>query len=261
MLMRLDAEMGDFERCTTRLSALRVVHLRQLQKALGALSADALRDEVTALRAAMAATPLHLGARKAFGTTCARLRDALAAARSQADEIQQMLRASYHQLNAEFGFAFTLASAPQLERYVEELDLIERSYGRYLGPMQAWRLSSTGFMDQFQRMLLSKLRVVFENAAGEVELWSKAASAQIEQQLRERRRAFAHRHEALQRIQSAAGELEQRIAEVEQQDKRLAGLQWRLDALAEQALAATLALPDGAASEPDRDQPLLSSAH
>ncbi len=261
MLMRLDAEMGDFERCTTRLSALRVVHLRQLQKALGALSADSLRDEVTALRAAMAATPLHLGARKAFGTTCARLRDALAAARSQADEIQQMLRASYHQLNAEFGFAFTLASAPQLERYVEELDLIERSYGRYLGPMQAWRLSSTGFMDQFQRMLLSKLRVVFENAAGEIELWSKGASAQIEQQLRERRRAFAHRHEALQRIQSAAGELEQRIAEVEQQDKRLAGLQWRLDALAEQALAATLALPDGAASEPDRDQPLLSSAH
>ena len=80
-------------------------------------------------------------------------------------------------------------------------------------------------MEQFQRMLLSKLRVVFESAAGEIELWSKAASAQIESQLRERRRAFAHRHEALQRIQAAAGELEQRIAEVEPQDKRLAGLQ------------------------------------
>jgi len=261
MLMRLDAEMGDFERCTTRLSALRVVHLRQLQKALGALSADTLRDEVATMRVAMAATPLHLGARKAFGATCERLRSALAGARSQSEEIQQMLRASYHQLNAEFGFAFTLASAPQLERFVEELDLIERSYGRYLGPMQAWRLSSPGFMEQFQRMLLSKLRVVFENAAGEVELWSKAASAQIEQQLRERRRAFAHRHEALQRIQSAAGELEQRIAEVEQQDKRLAGLQWRLDSLVEQVLAAALAAPDAGAADVEHDLPLLSSAH
>jgi hypothetical protein len=213
------------------------------------------------MRAAMAATPLHLGARKAFAASCERLRDALARARSQSDEIQQMLRASYHQLNAEFGFAFTLASAPQLERFVEELDLIERSYGRYLGPMQAWRLSSPGFMEQFQRMLLSKLRVVFENAAGEVELWSKAASAQIEQQLRERRRAFAHRHEALQRIQSAAGELEQRIAEVEQQDKRLAGLQWRLDSMVEQVLAAAHALPEAPAADVDHDMHVLSSAH
>jgi hypothetical protein len=261
MLLRLDAEIGDFERCTTRLSALRAVHLRQLQKALGALSADALRDEVAAMRAAMAATPLHLGARKAFAATCERLRTALAGARGQTEEIQQMLGASYHQLNAEFGFAFTLASAPQLQRFVEELDLIERSYGRYLGPMQAWRLSSASFMEQFQRMLLSKLRVVFENAAGEVELWSKAASAQIDQQLRERRRAFARRHEALQRIQSAAGELEQRIAEVEQQDKRLAGLQWRLDSMVEQVVAAAQAAPDAAVVDTEQDLPLLSSAH
>ena len=261
MLLRLDAEMGDFERCTSRLSALRVVHLRQLQKALGALSADTLREEVATMRAAMAATPLHLGARKAFAATCERLRAALASARSQSEEIQQMLGASYQQLNAEFGFAFTLASAPQLVRFVEELDLIERSYGRYLGPMQAWRLSSPSFMEQFQRMLLSKLRVVFENAAGEVELWSKAASAQIEQQLRERRRAFAHRHEALQRIQATSGELEQRIAEVEQQDKHLAGLQWRLDSMVDQVLAAAQAAPDAAPIEPERSAPLLSSAH
>jgi hypothetical protein len=238
-----------------------VVHLRQLQKALRALSADTLRAEVATMREAMAATPLHLGARKAFASACERLRAGLASARAQADEIQQMLSASYHQLNAEFGFAFTLASAPQLERFVQELDLIERSYGRYLGPMQAWRLSGASFMEQFQRMLLSKLRVVFENAAGEVELWSKAASAQIEQQLRERRRAFAHRHEALKRIQSASGELEQRIAEVEQQDKRLAGLQWRLDSLAEQVLATAQAAPDAPLAEVERSVPMLSNAH
>jgi hypothetical protein len=259
LLQRLDAEMGDFERCSARLSALRVVHQRQLQKALGALSSDVLRDEVAVMRSAMAGTPLHLGARKAFVALCARLRAQLAAARSQTDEIQLMLGGSYQQLNAEFGFAFTLASAPQLERFVEELDLIERSYGRYLGPVQAWRLASPSFMEPFQRMLLSKLRVVFENAAGEVELWSKAASAQIEQQLRERRRAFTHRHEALQRIQSASGELEQRIAEVEQQDKRLAGLQWRLDALVEQVLAGTQAAAGAIEAEPA--ERLLSSAH
>ena len=176
-----------------------------------------------------------------------------------------MLGASHQALNAEFGFAFTLPAPPQLERFVEELDLIERSYGRYLGPTQAWRLASASFMDQFQRMLVSKLRVVFENVAGEIELSSKAASAQIEQQLRERRRAFAHRHEALQRIQAAAGELEHRIAEVELQDKRLAGLQWRLDTMVEQArvMSDTAVDADTAARphEGDDATTLRSSAH
>jgi len=70
-------------------------------------------------------------------------------------------------------------------------------------------------------MLVSKLRVVFENASGEIELWSKGASAQVDSQLRERRRGFRRRREALERIQGAAGELEQRIAELEGQDQRL----------------------------------------
>jgi hypothetical protein len=265
MLLRLGAEMGDFERCTTRLVALRAVHQRQLQKALTVLSSDVLRGEVETMRQAMTGMPLQLGARKAFIALCQRLRAALDGARSQADEIQQMLAASYQQLNAEFGFAFTLASSPQLHRFAEELDLIERSYGRHLGPMQAWRLSGAAFMEAFQRMLLSKLRVVFENAAGEIELWSKAASAQLEQQLRERRRSFQHRHQALERIRAASGELEQRIAEVEQQDKRLAGLQWRLDSMVDQVLAVAQGLPGTAPAGDNRGEEdaalLRSSAH
>ena len=115
MLGRLDAEMGDFERCQARLSALRSVHQRHVHKALGALSSDVLRHEMAAMREQLTGTALQLGARKAFAALCERLRAALAAARAQADEIQQMLRASYQQLNAEFGFAFTLADAPRWE--------------------------------------------------------------------------------------------------------------------------------------------------
>ncbi|HMO46821.1 MAG TPA: dynamin family protein [Rubrivivax sp.] len=266
LLVRLDAEVADFERCNARLTALRSVQLRHLHKATAALSSDALRNELAALRSELSSGALHLGARKAFAALCERLRAALDTARGEAGEIQQMLLASCRQLNAEFGFAFAPAGAPDLEPLADELALIERSYGRCLGPLQAWRLSNASFTEQFQRMLLSKLRVVFENAAGEIELWSKSASAQIEQQLRERRRAFAHRREALQRIQAASGELEQRIAELEQQEKRLAGAQWRLDSLIEQALLAAQALPGaseagGASAGADDDAaPLRSSA-
>jgi hypothetical protein len=129
-----------------------------------------------------------------------------------------MVQASFEQLNAEFGFSFALSPVPDADRVADELALIERSYARYLGLGQAWRMAGPGAMEQFRRMLLSKLRVVFENAASEIELWSKTASGQVDVQLRERRRAFKRRREALERIQSASGELERRIAELETQE-------------------------------------------
>jgi hypothetical protein len=98
-------------------------------------------------------------------------------------------------------------------------------------------MAAPGFAEQFRRMLLSKLRVVFESAASDLELWSKAASGQVDLQLRERRRGFKRRREALERIQAAAGELEQRIAEVESQDEHLAELQRQLLRVTDELLA------------------------
>jgi hypothetical protein len=236
MLQRVDAEQAEFEPCIARLQAVRSVQQRQLKTALARISNQVLRSEVTAMQAALGARPFNLGGRTAFVTLCSRLKEALVAAQRQADEIREMLDASFMQLNAEYGFAFAKQPAPELQRFTRELDLIDHNYSQYLGLLQAWRMASPGFMEQFRRMLLSKLRVVFESASSELELWSRTASNQVEQQLGDRRRAFKQRREALQRIESAAGELEQRIAEVESQDEQLLGLQRLLDARAADVL-------------------------
>jgi hypothetical protein len=170
------------------------------------------------------------------------LREALGKAGVQADELRQMLQGSFRQLNTDFGFAFALAPVPNLAPYEAELDLIEQSYRRYFGLGQAWRMAAPGFAEQFRRMLLSKLRVIFENAAAEIELWSKAATSQVEVQLRERRRGFTRRRDALQRVQDATGELESRIAEVQAQDEHLAALQQRFSGLADEVLASARSL-------------------
>ena len=237
MLQRVDAEAAEFERCISRLQAVRAVQQRMLKSALGRITTQVLRSEVGAMQSALGARPFNLGGRAAFRTLCDRSKAALAAAQKQADEIREMLDASFMQLNAEYGFAFAKQAAPELQRFERELDLIDHNYSRYLGLLQAWRMASPGFMEQFRRMLLSKLRVVFESASSELELWSRTASHQVDQQLGDRRRAFKQRREALQRIQSAAGELEQRIAEVEAQDAQLAELQRLLDARAQEVLA------------------------
>jgi hypothetical protein len=204
-----------------------------LKDALVGLSSDRLRDEVSQMQSEMHATILNLGAKRSFLAMCGRLRALLAAAHRKSAEIREMLAASFTKLNSEFGFSLSISSGPDLERFTAELALIERNYVQYLGLTQALRLSQPKFMEQFRRMLVSKLRVVFENASAELELWNKTASAQVDSQLRERRRGFRNRRESLERIQSAASELESRITEIETQDARLQTLLQGAVALAE----------------------------
>jgi hypothetical protein len=221
MIERVDAEAREFERCTERLSALRSVHGRVLREQLTALAADALRDEVAQMQDEANATLFNLGAKRAFSAMCMRLRMRVTRARARSQEIYELLNGSFRQLNSEYGFALTLSRLPTLERTDREIDLIESSYVQYLGLSNALRLAEPRFMEQFRRMLLSKLNMVFENASGEIELWNKSASNQVDSQLRDRRRGFKRRRDSLERIQAAAGELDARIADLEGQEQRL----------------------------------------
>ena len=193
-------------------------------------------------------------------------------AKARQAEIHQMLTASFTLLNTDYGFSLQLTPPPAFDRFVREIDSLERNYVQYLGLSRALRLAQPRFMEQFRRMLVSKLRVVFENASGELELWNKAASAQVDSQLRERRRAFRRRREALERIQGAAGELEQRITEFESQDARMQQFQARvgemLQELREQHCTADfleldldLPLPPPAASNDAEVEPVRATVH
>jgi hypothetical protein len=262
MIERVDREMREFERCTERLAAMRGVHARMLRELLIDLSSDQLRDEVARMQNDANATLFNLGAKKAFLALCARLRERLALARRRGQEIHDMLNASFRQLNSEFGFALSLTRLPSLERCDRELQLIERSYAQYLGLSQALRLAEPRFMEQFRRMLMSKLRMAFENASGEIELWNKSASTQVDSQLRERRRGFKRRRDGLERIQAAAGDLDHRIGDLESQDAR-----WQHLAMRVRGFTAALSASAAATSAtgdfqlPQRALPTLTVVH
>lgn len=221
MIERVDAETAEFEVCVVRLQALRSVHSRMLRDALATLSTERLTAEVEQMQAQMGASLLNLGARKSFVGLCARLRALLEQGHQRNHEIRDMLGASFTKLNGEFGFSLALNSAPDMVQYVTALTEIEKGYVRYLGPSQALRLSNAKFMEQFRRMLMSKLRLVFESASSELELWNRATSSQIDMQLRERRRNFRRRRDSLERVQNASSDLEMRLAEIEGGDERL----------------------------------------
>lgn len=218
MVQRIDAENAEFEQCTSRLAAMRSVHNRLQKDLMVDLSTDRVRELVAEMQSAIGSTVFGFGAKKAFTRLCGGLRSLLDSAQRRAGETEQMLSGTFQSLNADYGFVLTLGQAPDLSRYQKDLSLIESNYSQYLGLKNALRLGQASFVEQFLRMLTQRLRVVFEGASGELELWNKNASTQVDNQLRDRRRAFRKRREAIERIQAAAGELEERIGEFEAQD-------------------------------------------
>ena len=94
------------------------------------------------------------------------------------------------------------------------------------------RLNRPEFADRLVKSLSTRLRGIYDAALADVELWNKAAAAQLDAQVRERRRSFVKRVEAIERIQEAAGSLEERIQELSAQSRDISNLQKRLEQLA-----------------------------
>jgi hypothetical protein len=161
---------------------------------------------------------IKLGVKKAYAQTFEKLRGTLREAQARSAEIQSMLTGTFRQLNAEYGFSLQAPREPDLARYERDLDLVERGHNQYLGVSNTFRLAQPEFADRLVRALATRLRVVYESALGEVELWNKSAAAQLDAQLRERRRNFGRRMEAIERIQQAASGLDERIDEIAAQE-------------------------------------------
>ena len=253
MSQRLATEAAEFERCVPRLTALRGVLAKQQQAVMDSLSGEAVKAVVHRMRADAQRSALALGAGRAFATMGDSLRRLLEEADGRTAEIEAMLSASQRQINSEFGFSLGASPRPMLADFRAELERIESGYSRYLGITQLWRRAQPGFMDQFIRMLLAKLRVVFESAAVEVELWGNAVSAQVDDQLRERRRSLAQRRDAFARIQAAESELDSSIDGLEAQARHLDQLGAELMAQVDSLRILATSLPGEA---PATDRPL-----
>lgn len=237
MRHRIEQERSEFDLSTSKIQAVRAVHLKLLRDVFQQLGAKALKLELAELAQTLQQKGLKLGVKKIYVQTFDKLRATLDKAQASGTEIQAMLGGTFRQLNAEFGFSLQVPPPPQLEHFTRDLDQIEQSHLQYLGMGNALKLAQPEFAERLVRALGMRLRTVYESAANDLELWSKSATAQLDAQLRERRRSFSRRIEAVDRIQQAASGLVERIAEIEASEDELVQLESKLKELTSQLIA------------------------
>lgn len=231
MRSRIEQEQTEFETSNVRILAVRSVQGKLLREVYAVLGSTALKADMGHLAAALKRPGIKLSVRKVYAETFDALRNNLREVQATTGEIQSMLHATFRQLNAEHGFTLQAPAEPDLSGFGEQLTQIEQSHIHYLGVGNLLKLAQADFCDKLVRALSSRLRVVNEAAMTEVERWSKGAGAQLDAQLKERRRNFGRRLESVERIQGAAGNLDERLAEIAAQDSGLTELQQRLNEL------------------------------
>jgi len=266
MRARIELEQAEFDQSALRIQAVRSVHLKTLRLLFAQLGSNQIKAEVAEFAQALKKPGVKLGVKTIYKDTFARLRNGLSQSQHWANEVQEMLAGMFRSLNAEYGFTLQAPQRLDLSRFVRAIDGIENAHLQYLGLTNLLRLTQAGFCERLAKAVLSSLRKLYEEASSEAEIWSKTAASQLDGQLRERRRNFARRLEAVHRIQEAAGSLDERInellarqAEVEAEQAR-----WlQLCAEVAQPDAEELSVvPDPAASVAPltRVEPALSSA-
>lgn len=236
MRLRIEQEQAEFDASGAKIQAVRSVHLRLLKDVFALLSATQLKGVVADLARALKQPGIKLGIKRAYGNAFERLRADLQQASKLAEDIQSMLEGSFKGLNAEYGFSLQAPEPPPLAQYLQALDLIERNHVQYLSLGNALRLAQPEFGERLARALMSRLRQVHESAVNQIELWNKSAAAQLDAQLRERRRNFVRRIEAVARIQQAASGLNERISELQLQQAELNLLDAKLTELTDHLL-------------------------
>jgi hypothetical protein len=231
MRSRISQEQSEFELGGAKIHAVRSVHIKLLKEIFATLSPSTLKKEMAQLTAVLHQRGLKLGAKKAYGETFEKLREGLRKVGSINAEIHTMLSVTFRQLNTEYGFSLQVPTEPSVEGCLQAFDVVERSHLQYLSLGNAFRLARPEFAEMLVRALSSRLRTIHESALGDIELWSKSATAQIDAQLRERRRNFSRRLEAIDRIQHASGGLDERIAEISTRGDALQQIEIKLSEL------------------------------
>lgn len=245
MRSRISQEQAEFDLGGAKIHAVRSVHMKLLRDVFSVLGPVALKQEMKQLTNVLQQKGLKLGVKNAYVEAFEQLRASMRQVQSITAEIQSMLAATFRQLNAEHGFALQAPIAPLMDSYLHDLEMVERSHLQYLGLGNAFRLAQPEFADRLVRALSTRLRGIHETALGDIELWSKSAAAQLDAQLRERRRNFGRRLDAIDRIQQASGGLGDRIDDIQSQANALGQLNTKLTELTEYLLTATAEEPVG----------------
>jgi Dynamin family. len=214
LVMRIGMERKEFDTGLAKVQALHVVNARQLCKVAELLDIQDTLGPLAEFRRRLKTAVLKTGVRGVLEATFADVRRRIGEVESALEENRTMLTAACDRLNTEFAFSVPSPKALKLEGLRLELDSTRQDYLRYLTPARWLRLQNTTHAERLVLSALARLRSLLERGVRDAQHWNRAALAQLDVQVRERKRNLGRRMQSLEQVENAEGELGQRITQL-----------------------------------------------
>jgi hypothetical protein len=193
------------------------VFSEQTNKLFDEIGQEALRANAARTRRQIEDSPFTKGIRAAMSDFFTTIRGDFDRATLQSAEIQDLMRAMYARFAAEDGLQHVAPQPFSLLKYRKEIDRLEHAYNAHFNTL--WNMLSTAkfaLMHRFFETIASRVKHVYKIANRDVESWLRMVMAPLETQIRERHVQLRRRLDSIKRIHQASGELEERVAELEQ---------------------------------------------
>ncbi|MBV8667500.1 MAG: dynamin family protein [Burkholderiaceae bacterium] len=231
MMKRIDIEKKEFDGSLIKLQGTRAVFARLSNDVFSSLGMNVLKEEIDKAREAMDKSRFSPGLLNAVKQFFSQARANLDASGRKTDEITEMMTVMYRKFSAEHGLALSAPMPFSLDKYRNELTLIEDVYHKQFG-VATFKVV---LMQKFFDSIAARVKQSFLQANRDVEAWLKVVMAPLEAQIGEHKLQLKRRWQSIERIHVATESLEEKVqtfeqmqADLETQKKKLLALEEEL---------------------------------
>jgi len=215
MMQRIDVEKMEFDESLLKLQGTRAVFTRLSMEVFTSLGMEILKEDISNARDAMQRSNFSIGLRQAVRVFFDRTRQHLALSGQKTEEIAEMMTVMYRKFSTEHGLAVSMPMPFSLQKYRNEIALIEAVYHKQFGVAAIMTTPQVVLMQKFFDSIVSRVKHSFLQANRDVEAWLKVIMAPLEAQIREHKSQLKRRLQSMQRIHLATDSLEEKIQAID----------------------------------------------
>ena len=222
MMKRIDIEKREFDSSLIKLQGTRAVFARLSTEVFTSLGMTTLKNDIHRARQAMGNSMFSSGFREAVKLFFFQTQQNLDASSRKTEEITAMMTVMYRKFSAEHGLALSTPMPFSLDKYLNEITMIEGIYQRQFGTAAIMTTRTNVLMAKFFDSIASRVKHCFLQANRDVEAWLKVVMAPLEVQIREHKGQLKRRRESIEKIHQATDSLEEKVASLEKLEVELA---------------------------------------
>ncbi|HEV2609895.1 MAG TPA: dynamin family protein [Noviherbaspirillum sp.] len=221
MMKRVDIEKQEFDNSLLKLQGTRAVFTRLSTEVFTSLGMDILKEDIRKTREAMDKSKFSSGLRAAVKVFFHQVLSNLAQSGRKTDEIAEMMSVMYRKFSTEHGLALSTPMPFSLDKYVEEIKMIEGVYQKQFNAAAILTTPQVILMQKFFDSIASRVKQSFLQANRDVEAWLKVVMAPLEAQIWEHKSQLKKRKQSIERIHMATDSLEEKVQSLEKMQAEL----------------------------------------